>query len=30
MKMGQFTFTFSTKTSPAVLEVGFLGMETSR
>ena len=27
---GQFTFTFSTKTSPAVLEVGFLGMETQQ
>ena len=27
---GQFTFSFSTKTSPAVLEVGFLGMETQQ
>ena len=27
---GRFTFTFSTKTSPAVLEVGFLGMETQQ
>lgn len=25
---GEFTFSFSTKTSPALLEVGFLGMET--
>ncbi|MBS4765705.1 SusC/RagA family TonB-linked outer membrane protein [Alistipes sp. kh20] len=27
---GRFSFTFSTKTSPAVLEVGFLGMETQQ
>ena len=25
---GEFTFSFTTKTSPALLEVGFLGMET--